>query len=82
MHGNENSTSLYNTRSFPSAHQARNLRQSGAATSCDCLTSAAVSTTQINLLLVSAAFRIAFLCYPLNGFFIWQTSFNSSLTHI
>lgn len=57
MHGNENSTSLYNIRSFPSAYWARNLCQSAAAPPCDYLIPAAVFTAQINLLLVSAAFR-------------------------
>lgn len=57
MHGNENSATLVNIRSFPSACWARNLRQPAAAAPCDYLTSAAVFTAQINLLLVSAASR-------------------------
>lgn len=57
MHGNENSTSLYNIRSFPSVYQARNLCQPAAAPPCDYLTSAAVFTAQINLLLISAGSR-------------------------
>lgn len=57
MHGNENSISLYNIHSFPSAYWARRLGQPAAAPPCDYLTSAAVFSAQINLLLVSAGSR-------------------------
>jgi len=62
MQGNENSASLYNIRSFPSADWARNFRQSVTAPPSDYLTSASVFTILTNLLLVCASLRVLPSC--------------------